>query len=101
MAPREAFEAFDRTGVIRDATRQATEDRLQAREKILTLRPMFPGDQYARRQAVESGIVDNRRGDVFRLGLKLGRRVVAGDDDPRRDVAQFAGDRLVEQRLVV
>ena len=29
------------------------------------------------------------------------RRVLAGNDNPRRDVAEFAGDRLAEKRLVV
>lgn len=64
------------------------------------MRPMLPGDECSRRDAIEAAVVSDRRGDVFGLRLKLHGRVKTGDDDPRRDVAEFAGDRLVEQWFI-
>ena len=58
-------------------------------------------DDHARRQTVEPRVVREHRRDVPGLVLDLARRPLPGDDHDRRDVAEFTGHRLRDQRIVL
>ncbi|MFN9942833.1 MAG: hypothetical protein ACK56I_25540, partial [bacterium] len=65
-------------------------------EELLPLVPPATGDHALRGDAVERRIVGDRRGHGVGLGAQLWQRIAARHHDPGRDVAQFAGDRFVE-----
>ena len=78
------------------AGRLLREPPLHAVEKRLPLVPRAAGDHQLCGNAIERRVVDDRGGDHVGLALELPPRVAAGHDDPRGQVAEFAGDRLGE-----
>ncbi len=90
--------APDRAGIVRRSRRRVAERAAhllqEARRKIPGLR----GDQHLRGDAVRTRVVELHRRDVGSLESEVGFAPRTGNHDHRRDVAQLAGDRLVEHR---
>ena len=91
----ESLKALRGARVVCLAARHAREDCIDVIEKLLALRPRPAGDDHLGGNAIERGVVHDRRGHILRLKPQLAVAVLARYDDPRRDIAQFASNRLL------
>src|SRR5690606_28172784 len=88
------------TGIVGLALGSLGQHGLEIVEELLPLRPVAGGDDHLGGDAIKRGVVEDGRREVFGLETKLLFGVVAGDDDPGGDVAEFAGDLFFQHGIV-
>ena len=94
----ELHESLDRPRVEGGARRDRGENASKRLEEELALSPSARGDDHLRADAVEGCVAEDRPGQILRLEPHLLVGPLAGDDDPRSDVAELGDEPLVEAR---
>src|SRR5262249_193241 len=91
--------AVARAGIVRRARGRPGEDGADRLEQGVALFPPRMRGDDAPGVAVQAGGVSEHADQMLGLILDVARAPVSWDDNDRADVAQLAGDALVEQRL--